>query len=250
MDADLAIARQIQTSALPNVFPPFPDRKEFELFASMNAAKEVGGDFYDFFMLKDNTLGFLIADVSGKSIPGAMFMMRSKSVIKSLVESGLAPEKVFDQANIKLCDHNKAGMFLTAWMGYLDLQTGVVNAANAGHTSPVLIRDGKAELIKLKSDLILAGRKRTTYSTQSIELKKGDILYLYTDGVTEAIDPDEKMYGEERLLKLLSFGENYPESSGEDGITGTICRMVTQDIEEFVRGAEQSDDITMLCIRY
>ncbi len=250
IDAELAVAKDIQTSAVPNTFPPFPGHTEFELFASMEAAKEVGGDFYDFYMIGRDTLGFLIADVSGKSIPGAMFMMRGKSVIKSLAESGMPPADVFSIANEKLCEGNEAELFITAWMGYLDLHTGVVRVANAGHNPPVLIRNGKAEYVILKPGLMLAGMEGMIYKEQTLELQKGDILFLFTDGVTEAMDAGENLYGEERLLSLLSFGDNYPEPLGENGIAGAVCELVATDIAGFVRGAEQSDDITMLCIRY
>lgn len=250
IDADLAVAKAIQSSALPTVFPPFPERKEFELYASMKAAKEVGGDFYDFYMLNNDTLGFLIADVSGKSIPGAMFMMTAKTVIKSLAESGLHPAEVFTLANEKLCEGNEAEMFVTAWLGYLDLKTGIVHVANAGHNPPLLIRDGKAEYVVLKPGLMLAGMDGVRYKEQTVPLQKGDILYLYTDGVTEAMDAAEELYGEDRLQKLLSFGENYPKPSADNGIVEPVCSMVSEDIAKFTAGAEQSDDITMLCIRY
>ena len=250
IDADLEVAKEIQTSVLPNTFPPFPDRREFELFASMHAAKEVGGDFYDFYMVGRDMLGFLIADVSGKSVPGAMFMMRGKAIIKSLAESGMSPADVFSAANEKLCEGNDAELFITAWMGYLDLHTGVVHVANAGHNPPVLIRDGKAEYVVLKPGLMLAGMDGMVYKDQTLQLQKGDILYLYTDGVTEAMDADENQYGEDRLIRLLSFGDNYPAPSGENGIAGAVCELVTADIDRFVKGAEQSDDITMLCVRF
>ena len=250
IDADLALAKAIQTSAVPNVFPPFPDRKEFGLFASMVAAKEVGGDFYDFFLLPGDILAFLIADVSGKSIPGAMFMMRGKSVIKSLAEQGLSPAEVFTEANEKLCEGNDGELFITAWMGYLELKTGVVHVANAGHNPPVLIRDGKAEYVILRPNLMLAGMDGTRYIEHTLELKKGDMLYLYTDGVTEAMDREEEQYGEDRLIRLLSIGENYPEAADDNGMTAAVCEMVSADIREFTRGAEQSDDITMLCVKY
>lgn len=250
IDADLAIAKAIQTSVLPSVFPPYPDRKEFELFASMSAAKEVGGDFYDFFLLGEDTLGFLIADVSGKSIPGAMFMMTGRTIIKSLAESGLSPAEVFTVANEKLCEGNDAELFITAWMGYLDLKTGLVHVANAGHNPPVLVRDGKAEFVVLRPGFVLAGMDGMHYKEQTLQLQKGDILYLYTDGVTEAIDSGENQYGEDRLRKLLSFGGNYPVPSDENGVAGAVCKLVSDDLQMFVNGAEQSDDITMLCVKY
>ena len=249
-EADLNIAKNIQISALPSVFPPFPEHKEFELFASMNAAKEVGGDFYDFYMTDENTLGFLIADVSGKSIPGAMFMMTAKSTIKNLAENGMPPAEVFTRANEKLCEGNEAEMFVTAWLGYLDLKTGLVHVANAGHNPPVLIRGGKAEYVILKPGLMLAGMDGVRYKEQTMQLRKGDMLYLYTDGVTEAMDKDEEQYGEDRLIKLLSFGENYSAPSAENGIAEPVCDAVIADVRKFTDGAEQSDDITMLCVRY
>ncbi len=250
IDKDLGIAREIQISALPSVFPPFPEHKEFELFASMRAVREVGGDFYDYSLLDDHTLGFLIADVSGKSIPGAMFMMASKNVIKGLVESGLPPSEVFTEANKRLCQDNEAAMFLTAWMGYFDLKTGEVRVANAGHNPPLLIRDGKAEYVVLEPGLMLAGLDDMVYGEQTLQLQKGDILFLYTDGVTEAMDEKENLYGEDRLRELLSFGEAMPAPSGDNGVAGAVCELVAADIERFVQGAEQSDDITMLCVRF
>ena len=216
----------------------------------MHAAKEVGGDFYDFYMIGEDTLGFLIADVSGKSIPGAMFMMRGKAVIKSLSESENSPADVFTVANKKLCEGNDAELFITAWMGYLDLKTGVVHVANAGHNPPVLIRDGKAEYVVFKPNFVLAGMDGMRYKDYTLQLQKGDILYLYTDGVTEAMNEDHRLYGEDRLIQLLSFGEQYPEPSADTGITGAVCELVKEDINRFVQGAEQSDDITMLCVKF
>ena len=192
IDADLQIAKAIQTSVLPNTFPPFPDQKEFELFASMHAAKEVGGDFYDYYMIGRETLGFLIADVSGKSIPGAMFMMTGKAVLKNLAESGMPPADVFAIANEKLNEGNDTCLFITAWMGYLDLNSGMVHAVNAGHNPPVLIRDGKAEFVNLTAGIVLAVMSGMIYKEHTIQLEKGDILFLYTDGVTEAINSEEE----------------------------------------------------------
>ncbi|MBO4212522.1 MAG: SpoIIE family protein phosphatase, partial [Clostridia bacterium] len=227
IDADLAIAKAIQTSVLPSVFPPYPDRKEFELFASMHAAKEVGGDFYDFFLLGEDTLGFLIADVSGKSIPGAMFMMTSRAVIKGFAERGLSPAETFTAANVQLCGGNDAEMFLTAWLGYLDLKTGQIKVANAGHNPPVLIRDGKASFINLKHGFVLAAMDAVRYKEQTVELKKGDIIFLYTDGVTEAMNGNNELYGESRLIELLSFGENAPAATDENGVAGAVIKLVT-----------------------
>jgi len=249
IDADLAIAKQIQQSAVPNVFPPFPDRHEFDLFASMRAAKEIGGDFYDFFMIDSRTLGFLIADVSGKSIPGAMFMMRAKSVIKSLATTGIAPDEVFIQANNSLCEDNEADMFVTAWMGYLDLKTGLITYANAGHNPPVLIHDGKPEYLTMKAGLILGELDGIPYKKQTLQMQKGDFLFLYTDGVTEAMNTANKLYGEERLQNILTGAES-TLTPHPNGNVGAICRKVSDDIAVYTQGAEQSDDITMLCLQY
>ena len=250
IDADLAVAKAIQSSSLPTIFPPFPERKEFELFASMTPAKEVGGDFYDFYMLNNDTLGFLIADVSGKSIPGAMFMMTAKTIIKSLAESGLAPSDVFSLANKKLCESNDAEMFVTAWMGHLDLKTGIVHVVNAGHNPPVLIRNGKAEFTTIKPNLVLAGLDEIVYTEKTMQLEKGDILYLYTDGVTEAMNPQLEQYGNDRLQNFLSFGDNYPVPADGSVLAESVCRAVAKDVLTFATGAEQYDDVTMLCLRY
>ncbi|MBQ7505873.1 MAG: SpoIIE family protein phosphatase [Lachnospiraceae bacterium] len=250
IDQDLAIAEEIQRSSLPSVFPPFPEHKEFSLFASMKAARVVGGDFYDYYMVDEDKLGFLIADVSGKSIPGAMFMMRAKSVIKSLAEDNLPLNEVFTRANKGLYENNETDMFVTAWMGYLELKTGILHAVNAGHNPPILIRDGKPQFVRILRKYVLGGAEDTFYMEQQVRLKEGDILFLYTDGVTEGNNPAGEMYGEERLKSLLSFGENGPEAEDENGAAGAVCRLVSEDLERFTEGAEQFDDITMLCIHY
>ena len=162
----------------------------------------------------------------------------------------MPPAEVFTRANEKLCEGNEAEMFVTAWLGYLDLKTGLVRIANAGHNPPVLIRGGKAEYVVLKPGLMLAGMDGIRYKEQTLQLEKGDMLYLYTDGVTEAMDKDEEQYGEDRLIKLLSFGSNYPAPSAANGIVEPVCDMVTADVTKFTNGAEQSDDITMLCVRF
>ena len=241
-DKDLEIAKKIQHSALPSVFPPYPNRKDFSIFASMDAAKEVGGDFYDFYLLDENHLVFVVADVSGKGIPGAMFMMTSKTLIKSHVESGLAVNDVFTQVNNQLCENNEADMFVTAWMGILDLETGWIRYANAGHNPPVVRRkDGSYEFLKGKANLVLAGMDGIRYSEQQFQLRQGDEIYLYTDGVTEAHNIDKQLFGEDRLLASLN------ETAGMT--VDEICRKVKADVDIFQGEAEQFDDITMLCIR-
>ena len=240
---DLEIAKQIQHSSLPSVFPPYPNRKDFSIFANMYAAKEVGGDFYDFYLVDENHLAFVIADVSGKGIPGAMFMMTSKTLIKSHIESGLAVNDVFTNVNTQLCENNEAGMFVTAWMGILDLKTGIVKFANAGHNPPLVKHaDGTFEYLKSKANFVLAGMDGIRYKEQEIQLEKGDKIYLYTDGVTEAHNDKNELYGEDRLLKCLN--------SVKDKSVDDICQKIKEDVELFVGTAEQFDDITMLCVSF
>lgn len=240
IDRELEFARQIQRSSLPSVFPPYPDRTDFSIYASMEAAREVGGDFYDFYLTDGNHLIFLVADVSGKGIPGAMFMMRAKTLIKNLAESGRSIEDVFTAANQKLCENNEAEMFVTAWMGKLDLETGALEYVNAGHNPPLLRhKDGEFEYLRMRPNFILAGMEMTRYKKHSLVLEPGDTLFLYTDGVTEAADKNNALYGEARLRTCLT--EDDPEA---------LCRGVHADIEAFVDGAEQSDDITMLCVQW
>lgn len=240
MDQELEFARQIQHSALPSVFPPYPERKDFDVYALMDAAKEVGGDFYDFWITDTSKLAFLVADVSGKGIPGALFMMRAKTLIRNLAESGLNIDEVFCEANKQLCQNNDAEMFVTAWMGVLDTETGVLQYVNAGHNPPLVRRNGgDFEYLRTRPNFILAGMDTTKYKKHEIQLEKGDEIFVYTDGVTEAADQDNRLYGEDRLKRVLSSSH---------GDAQELCDIVRADIKEFVQGAEQSDDITMLCV--
>lgn len=242
IDKELEFARQIQHSALPSVFPPYPNRKDFSIFASMDAAKEVGGDFYDFYLLGEKRLAFLVADVSGKGIPAAMFMMNAKSLIKGLVESGHPVDEAFTIANTRLCQNNEAGMFVTAWLGILDLQTGKLQYVNAGHNPPAIRKAGKSfELLKSRVNLVLAGMDGIRYRSAEMTLEPGDEIYLYTDGVTEAKNEQGKLYGEERLL--LSLNEM------EEMTVEERCMQVKKDVESFVGNAPQFDDMTMLCVK-
>lgn len=243
IDRELEFARSIQHSAIPTVFPPYPGHSEFDIYATMDTAKEVGGDFYDFYFVGENRLGFLIADVSGKGIPAAMFMMTAKTIIKGYAESGKPVDEVFTTANEKLCESNDAGMFVTAWMGVLDTVTGKVEFANAGHNPPLVRHAGGGfEYLRSKPGFILAGMDGIKYRKNEFTLAPGDEIYLYTDGVTEATDSENNLYGEERLLALLNSMGNL---SGEE-----ICRAVKADIDAFVGDAPQFDDITMLYLKY
>lgn len=239
IDQELEYAKMIQLSAMPRVFPPYPERQEFEIYASMRAAKEVGGDFYDFYLLGENKLAFLIADVSGKGIPAAMFMMTAKTLLKSLTESGMEIDDVFTTANNHLCENNDAGMFVTAWMGILDLKTGLVDIANAGHNPPVIRRkDGSFVFEKENPGFVLAGIEGFPYTKRTVQLFPGDTIYLYTDGVTEAANAKEELYGEERLFSALNQSQNADVE--------TLCKAVLRDVDAFVEDAPQFDDITML----
>ena len=204
---------------------------------------------HDYGLLNGTTLTFLIADVSGKSIPGAMFMMRAKSVINSLVDSGLPVNEVFTEANARLSTENDAKMFVTAWLGYMDVATGEVQFCDAGHNPPVLIRNGRAEFIPQKADLILGFLEDVSYSSQSLTLKKGDMLFLYTDGAPEAKNKDGEFYGNDRLLQILSVKEQ-DLPAHKLGCTAAMCQRLADDLNQFYAGSEQFDDITMLCIRY
>ena len=241
IDEELQYAKNIQVSSLPHAYPQ-DDR--YDVYALMEAAKEVGGDFYDVFKTQDNTLHFMIADVSGKGIPGAMFMMRAKSVLHSFTENGQAVEEVFTNGNNSLCSGNDAGMFVTAWQGCIDLETGLVNYACAGHNPPVLKhKDGSCEYIKGRPGFVLAGMDGVKYKVQQVQMEPGDIIFLYTDGVTEATSLNKELYGEERLLRAL---ESVDSSFDMD----YLCCEVIGDVGRFVDAAPQFDDITMVALKY
>ncbi len=243
LDQELEFARTIQHSALPGVFPPFPTRNELDIYAQMFTAKEVGGDFYDFYFVDPTHLAFLVADVSGKGIPAAMFMMTAKTLLKNYAESGREVQDVFTLTNEKLCESNEANMFVTAWMGILDLKTGIVDYANAGHNPPLLRHgDGSFEYLRSRPGLVLAGMEGIRYRQNSVSLAPGDALFLYTDGVTEANDASGTLYGEARLLQLLN--------SANATCAQALCEAVRQDLDGFVGSAPQFDDITMLALRY
>ena len=240
IDRELEYAKQIQLSALPI---NFPNEEGYKIFAKMIAAKEVGGDFYDFYKLNDRTVAFLVADVSGKGIPAAMFMMRAKTMIKDLAEEGLPVNEISTKANQKLCENNESGMFVTAWMGILDIPSGKLTFANAGHNPPLLKRaNGTFEYLKTRAGLVLAGMEGVRYRVNELTLSAGDRLFLYTDGVTEATNTDNQLYGEDRLLEFMN--KNAELEAVE------ILPALKTNIDEFVGEAPQFDDITMLVFDY
>lgn len=243
IDKELQFAQEIQHAALPSIFPPYPNRDDLEIFGNMFTAKEVGGDFYDFYFVGDDKLAFIIADVSGKGIPAAMFMMVAKTMIKSYAEAGMEVNEVLNWTNIKLCEHNDVGMFVTAWMGIIDLKTGLVKYANAGHNPPMICRkDGRFEYLRSKPNLVLAAMENVKYQTHEIKLAKGDVLFMYTDGITESINPAEELYNEVRLYKLLN---NRKYDSMQE-----ICETVKADVDDYIGEEPQFDDITMLAFKY
>ena len=240
IDKELEYAKQIQLSALPT---NFPEDEDYGIYASMMAAKEVGGDFYDFYKLNDETVAFLVADVSGKGIPAAMFMMTAKTIIKDLAESGIAVNDIFTKANEKLCENNESGMFVTAWMGILNITTGNLQFANAGHNPPLVKRaNGSFEYLKTRAGFVLAGMEGVRYRAGELTLSPGDRLFLYTDGVTEATNTENMLYGEDRLITFMN------ENSTEYSVT--LLPKLKSNIDEFVGNAPQFDDITMLMFDY
>lgn len=244
IDRELEFAKSIQESALPKIsHSRIATHSEVDVWASMNAAKEVGGDFYDLYMLDDENMVFLVADVSGKGIPAAMFMMKAKTMLKNLAKGGLPVEEVFTMANGELCEGNDAEMFVTAWMGILNLKTGLVTFANAGHNPPAVRHgDGSFEFLKSRAGFVLAGMDGVRYRRNELQLEPGDIIFLYTDGVTEATNSDNVLYGEDRLIKILN------KSSGRS--SHSLCTWVKADVDGFVGTAPQFDDITMVNVRF
>ena len=241
--AELNVATQIQADMLPRIFPAFPERQEFEVYATMNPAKEVGGDFYDFFLVDDDHLAVVIADVSGKGVPAALFMVIAKTLIKNHAQNRETPGEVFTQTNAQLCEGNDAGLFVTAWMGMLEISTGKFVYVNAGHNPPLLKRaGGQYEWLKSRPGFVLAGMEGIRYRENTLELMPGDTLYLYTDGVTEATSSAQELYGEERLQAALNEASELPVSQ--------LLPRIKNCIDTFVGDAEQFDDITMLGLQY
>ena len=239
--AELDVARHIQASMLPCIFPAFPERHEFDIYASMTPAKEVGGDFYDFFLVDDDHLALVMADVSGKGVPAALFMMISKTLLKSAAQSGLSPKAVLEKVNEQLCENNDAEMFVTVWLGILEVSTGKMKCANAGHEYPAIMRkDGAFELFKDKHGFVLAGMEGARYREYELELNAGDRLVVYTDGVPEATNAANALYGTDRMLLALN--------GARDSTCRQLLEALQRDVDAFVNGADQFDDMTMLCI--
>lgn len=248
IETELNVAHTIQTAMLPRIFPYAPDRREFSVYATMQPAKSVGGDFYDFYILHgpESTgthLAFVIADVSGKGVPAALFMVITQTLIKTRALQGETPAQILTMVNNQLCENNDAGMFVTVYMGLLELATGKLLVANAGHNPPLVRhRGGRYEWLRHKPGFVLAGMENRKYTDVELQLQPGDRLFLYTDGVTEALNPALTLYGEERLEKTLN------DSDGRPASVMTLLRTVRTSIDAFADGAEQADDVTMLAL--
>ena len=245
IDAELQYAKDIQSSALPHIEPNFVGKKEYELHACMFTAKEVGGDFYDFYYVDDKHLAITIADVSGKGIPAALFMMASKTMLKNMIESGMPIEEAMTSANARLCESNDANMFVTVWTAVINLDTGHMEFSNAGHNYPAIRkRDGSYEFLKSKPGMVLAGMDGVNYKRNEYELEPKDVLFLYTDGVAEATNIDNELFGDDRLINALN------DTYRDDITAKEICCFVKDAVDEFVDEAPQFDDITMLVFKY
>ena len=239
--AELNVATQIQADMLPSIFPAFPNHPEFDIYATMTPAKEVGGDFYDFFLTDDDHLCMVIADVSGKGVPAALFMVIAKTLLKNSAQTGLSPKQILEIVNNQLVEGNKAEMFVTAWVGILQLSTGKLVAANAGHEYPVLKKaDGAFELMKDRHGFVLAGMENVRYREYEMQIDAGDVLFVYTDGVPEATNLNNEMFGTQSMLDALnSCSSSHPQH---------LLAAVKESIDSFVGEAQQFDDITMLAL--
>ena len=240
---ELSLATQIQGAMLPHIVPAFPDRNEFDILGSMNPAKEVGGDFYDYFLIDDDHLCMIIADVSGKGVPAALFMMASKIILQSVAMLGYSPGEILTRTNEAICSNNEAEMFVTVWLGILEISSGRLTAVNAGHEFPVIRKpDGAFQLLRDKHCLVVGVMEGIQYQEYDMVLEHGSKIFVYTDGIPEAIDQDDNMYGTENMVKALN--------EVSDGSPEQILEHVQGSVDRFVKDAEQFDDVTMLCLEY
>ena len=242
ISTELDLAAKIQASMLPSIFPPFPDRTEFDIYASMDPAKEVGGDFYDFFLVDDDHLCLVMADVSGKGVPAALFMMASKIILANYAKLGKTPAEILTAANATICSSNREDMFVTVWLGILEISTGRLTAANAGHEYPIIKKaNGEFELLKDKHGFVIGGMSGMRYKEYEFTLEKGGTLFLYTDGVAEATNAENQLFGTDRMLSALN---SEPEADPKK-----LLENMKKSVEEFVGDAPQFDDLTMLGVK-
>ena len=242
-ETELNMATEIQAGMLPSIFPAFPERPEFEIHASMDPAKEVGGDFYDFFMIDDDHLGMVIADVSGKGVPAALFMMSSKILINDHALMGGTPAEILERVNELVCANNDAHMFVTVWLGILEISTGKLTTASAGHEYPIINTTGKYVLLKDKHGLAIGAFEMSKYKNTELQLKKGDSIFVYTDGVAEATDANNQLFGTDRTIEALNA---IPEGASQKEILAGVRAAV----DAFVKEAPQFDDLTMVGLKY
>jgi sigma-B regulation protein RsbU (phosphoserine phosphatase) len=243
IESELKIAKAIQMNFLPRNFPPFPEQNAFDLFAALKPAREVGGDLYDFFMIDENHLFFSVGDVSDKGVPAALFMAVTKTLMKGIAERGLTPSQVLSRVNAELCQNNDSAMFVTLACGVLDISTGELQYSNAGHNPPVLIKKDKPpEMLPMPPGLVLGAMEDAVFKTNSIDLKTGDRLVLYTDGVTEAMDENKNLFSENRLLEIIS-GMKAPDPE-------LMVKDIMNAVEAHASGMPQSDDITVMALYY
>lgn len=241
--AELSVATQIQADMLPRIFPAFPGRKEFDIYASMTPAREVGGDFYDFFLVDENHLAMVMADVSGKGVPAALFMVIAKTLIKNSAQTGKTPAEILADVNDRLCEGNEAELFVTVWLAVLEISTGKGTAANAGHEHPILRRQGgKYELVKYRHSPAVATMEGLIFKEHEFELNPGDSFFVYTDGIPEANNKEHELFGTERMLDVLN---RMPDAEPKK-----VLENVMEGINDFTAGAEQFDDITMMSFLY
>ena len=244
ISTEMSLAARIQAAMLPHIFPPFPDRVEFDIFASMDPAKEVGGDFYDFFLVDEDHLGIVIADVSGKGVPAALYMMASRILLHTRSMMGGSPGEILGKVNETICANNQEEMFVTVWLGILEISTGRLTAANAGHEYPVIQKTpgGPFELLKDKHGFVVGGMPGMKYKEYELQIVPGTRLFLYTDGVPEAADAENNMFGCDRMLAALN--------EDVDAAPRQVLENVRASVDGFVKDAEQFDDLTMLCLEY
>ncbi len=244
INTELDMATRIQKSMLPQGFPAFPDRHEFDIYASMDPALEVGGDFYNFFLIDSDHLCLIIADVSGKGVPGALFMMLSKVILESCAKMCKSAAETLATANEAICANNKMEMFVTVWVGILEISTGRMTCANAGHEYPAIchVQDGRFSLLKDRHGFVIGGMKGMRYKEYEFQMQPGDKVFVYTDGVAEAANSRDEFFGTDRMLAALN---EHPEASPKETL-----KAVRTAVDKFVSGGEQFDDLTMLCLEY
>ena len=243
IETELLMASSIQSDMLPNIYPAFPERSEFDIYASMDPAKEVGGDFYDFFLIDDDHLGIVMADVSGKGVPAALFMMAAKIILSNNAMMNKTPAEILTDTNDSICKNNREEMFVTVWLGILELSTGKLTSANAGHEYPALMQPGgEFELVKSKHGFVIGGMEGVRYKESEVMLKPGAKLFLYTDGVPEATSAEKELFGTERMIEALNCEKTAAPAD--------VLKNVRSHVDAFVKDAEQFDDLTMLCLEY